>query len=160
MANDLSLGDGMAIRQLLHQYCHRLDNGTAAGVGALFHPEATLVLGFTPLRKTYVGRAALTGWFGEVHKTGRDRGAECLHPRHSIANPVVVPVDERRANVTVSIWAHDVRQGRATMYEGYYRDEVVKADGRWYFWCKRIHLLASYPVSGTTLWRETTACYL
>lgn len=151
--------DWVAILQLFHQYCHRIDAGTGDGVGRLFHPEGSVVLAFTPQRLEHKGRAALTGWFRDVHLAGRDRMRDCLHPRHSVSNPVVHFDGPDRARVECEIWAHDFPPAGAMLYHGYYRDEVIRENGRWYFWCKRIHLVCHHAPPASSLRRDTTLCY-
>lgn len=152
-------GDHLAILQLYHQYCHRIDAGTGESVGRLFHPDGSVVLAFTPQRIEHRGRAALTGWFRDVHLTGRDRMRECLHPRHSISNPVVRFDAPDRAEVECDIWAHDFRAAGAMLYHGYYRDSLICERGRWYFWTKRIHLVSQHAPPASALRRDETACY-
>jgi hypothetical protein len=152
--------DLVVIRQLLHMYCHRIDNGSYGSVGRLWHPQGSLELSFTPQAKVYAGREALSGWYADVHKTGRDRMGECLHPRHSIAHPIITFTGEGRAAVQVDIWAHDIgRDGQARLFQGFYRDEVVREQGRWWFWWKRINLVSMRPAGPTTVLRPATMCY-
>jgi hypothetical protein len=152
--------DLVSIRQLIAMYCHRIDNGSYGSVGRLWHPEGSLELSFTPRARVYAGREALSGWYANVHKTGRDRLGECFHPRHSIANPVITMTAPDRATVHVDIWAHDVtREGQARLFLGFYRDEVIRADGRWWFWWKRINLVAQRLAGPTTMIRPATVCY-
>jgi hypothetical protein len=152
--------DLIAIRQLLHMYCHRIDNGSHGSVGRLWHPEGSLELSFTPGRKVFAGRESLSRWYADVHRTGRDRAGDCLHPRHSIAHPVIAFTADDRATVEVDIWAHDVtREGQARLFAGFYHDEVVRHQGRWWFWWKRINLVSERRAGPTTLIRPATVCY-
>lgn len=138
-----SFADIRSVLQLEHQYFLRIDHISSAAVSALWHPEGSLELSFTPRATRLVGREAVARWYRESHGGGSERRGVDF-PRHSIAAPRVTFTGPDKALVETDIWSHDVRESTPRFYSAYYRDEAVRWNGRWWFWVKRIHLRASW----------------
>ena len=92
----MSAEDHIAIQQLLHQYCHAVDRGTADDVAALFHETAVLVPRYESDQR-HQGREAIRAWYGAYMKNFR---AKVRYLRHKIESPVIeIAGDDRHLDV-------------------------------------------------------------
>jgi uncharacterized protein (TIGR02246 family) len=123
--------DKDAIREVLAEYCFRLDDGRFAEMAALFTEDGTWDTAFG----TATGRAAIT----ELASSLRTR-VEQPRPRavHLVTN-IAIALDDARAKVR-SNWMvmQNSPQGPRIGSGGAYIDEMVRADGRWRFRYRKI----------------------
>jgi hypothetical protein len=121
--SDATLAAELAIRRVIAEYCHRVDDGRFAELVDLFTPDGELDYGAIAPR----GAAELLAFFSERQARPEQRG------RHLTLN-TVVDVGDRTATALsdyVHLMARDgepvpVRAGR-------YHDELAWHDGRWRF---------------------------
>ncbi len=120
-----------AIREVLAEYCFRLDDGRFAEMAALFTEDGTWDTAF--------GKA--TGWaaIAELASSLRQRG-EQPRPRavHLVTN-IAITLDGAGAKVR-SNWMvmQNSSQGPRIGSGGAYFDEMVRTDGRWFFHYRKI----------------------
>jgi uncharacterized protein (TIGR02246 family) len=123
--------DKDAIREVLAEYCFRLDDGRFAEMAALFTDDGTWDTAFGKA----TGRAAIA----ELARSLRAR-AEEPRPRavHLVTN-IAIALDDSRAQVR-SNWMvlQNGPQGPRVGSGGAYIDEMVRADGRWLFRYRKI----------------------
>ena len=123
--------DKEAIREVLAEYCFRLDDGRFAEMAALFTEDGTWDTAFGPA----TGRAAIT----ELASSLRTRG-EQPRPRavHLVTN-IAITLDGERASVR-SNWMvmQNSPQGPRIGSGGGYLDEMVRVGGRWLFRYRKI----------------------
>ncbi len=123
--------DKDAIRELMAEYCFRLDEGRYDDMAALFTEDGTWDTAFGKAR----GRAAIAKLAADIRDgTGADR------PRaaHLVTNIVIVLESERarvRSNWMVMQNSPD---GPRIGSGGAYRDEIVRRGGRWLFHYRKI----------------------
>jgi uncharacterized protein (TIGR02246 family) len=123
--------DKDAIREVLAEYCFRLDGGRLDEMAALFTEDGTWDTAFGKA----TGRAAIA----ELARSLRAR-AEQPRPRavHLTTN-IAIDLDGAHARVR-SNWmvAQNGPQGPKVGSGGAYVDEMVRADGRWLFRHRKI----------------------
>ena len=123
--------DKDAIREVLAEYCFRLDDGRFAEMAALFTEDGTWDTAFGKA----TGRAAIA----ELARSLRAR-AEEPRPRavHLVTN-IAITLDDARGQVR-SNWMvlQNGPQGPRVGSGGAYIDEMVRADGRWLFRYRKI----------------------
>jgi 3-phenylpropionate/cinnamic acid dioxygenase small subunit len=123
--------DKDAIRELLAEYCFRLDDGRFADMAALFTEDGTWDTAFGKA----VGRVAIA----ELAQSLRER-AGAARPRavHLVTN-VVITLDGERAQVR-SNWMvmQNSREGPTIGSGGAYLDEIAKERGHWLFRYRKI----------------------
>jgi len=123
--------DKDAIREVLAEYCFRLDDGRFAEMAELFTEDGTWDTAFGKA----TGRAAIA----ELARSLRAR-AEEPRPRavHLVTN-IATTLDGARAQVR-SNWMvmQNSSQGPRVGSGGAYIDEMVRADGRWLFRYRKI----------------------
>ena len=123
--------DKDAIREVLAEYCFRLDDGRFAEMAALFTEDGTWDTAFG----TATGRAAIT----ELASSLRTR-VEQPRPRavHLVTN-IAIALDDARAKVR-SNWMvmQNSPQGPRIGSGGAYLDEMVKNGGSWLFRYRKI----------------------
>jgi uncharacterized protein (TIGR02246 family) len=116
--------DKDAIREVLAEYCFRLDDGRFAEMAALFTEDGTWDTAFGKA----TGRAAIA----ELARSLRAR-AEEPRPRavHLVTN-IAIKLDDARGQVR-SNWMvlQNGPQGPRVGSGGAYVDEMVRADGQW-----------------------------
>ena len=119
-----------AIRDLLAEYCFRIDNDRFAEMAALFSEDGTWDTAFGKA----TGRAGIEALLRGIAARAPTR------PRriHSLAN-VVIRVDGDKAQVQ-SNWVvtQNSEQGPKIGSAGAYADELVKQGGRWLFKYRKI----------------------
>ena len=120
-----------AIREVLAEYCFRLDDGRFDEMAALFTEDGTWETAFG----TATGRQAIA----ELARSLRTRVAE-PRPRavHLVTN-IVIALDGERAKVR-SNWMvmQNSPVGPRIGSGGAYHDEMVKKGGRWQFRYRKI----------------------
>ena len=123
--------DKEAIREVLAEYCFRLDDGRFAEMAALFTEDGTWDTAFGKA----TGRTAIA----ELASSLRMR-AEQPRPRavHLVTN-IAIALDGESAGVR-SNWMvmQNNPQGPRIGSGGAYLDEMVSADGRWLFRYRKI----------------------
>lgn len=123
--------DKDAIRELLAEYCFRLDDGRFADMAALFTEDGTWDTAFGKAS----GRAAIA----ELARSLRERaGASRPRAAHLVTN-IAIALDGERAQVR-SNWVviQNSPQGPKIGSGGGYADELVKADGGWLIHYRKI----------------------
>jgi uncharacterized protein (TIGR02246 family) len=123
--------DKDAIREMLAEYCFRLDDGRFAEMAALFTEDGTWETAFGKA----TGRVAIA----ELASSLRT-GAQQPRPRavHLVTN-ISIALDGARAGVR-SNWTvvQNSPQGPKIGSGGAYIDQMVKEDGRWLFRYRKI----------------------
>ncbi len=119
-----------AIEQLLANYCHRVDRGTAEEVAALYAADAVL----RPLFDgDYVvnGRAGIRDWYAHYNRHLRDGLRHLKHMVHSAH----IEVDGSRARSVCYFTACfvDAGSGKAGVCFGTYTDRLTLSAGQWLF---------------------------
>jgi len=120
-----------AIREVLAEYCFRLDDGRFADMAALFTEDGTWDTAFGKA----TGRAAIA----ELARSLRER-AEQPRPRaiHLVTN-IAIALEGARAQVR-SNWTvvQNSPQGPKVGSGGGYHDEMMKEDRSWLFHYRKI----------------------
>ena len=120
-----------AIREVLAEYCFRLDDGRFAEMAALFTEDGTWDTAF--------GKATGRPAIAELARSLRTRVAE-PRPRavHLVTN-IVIALEGERATVR-SNWMvmQNSPEGPRIGSGGAYDDEIVKEGGRWLFRYRKI----------------------
>ncbi len=126
-----ALEDKDAIREVLAEYCFRLDDGGFAEMAALFTEDGTWDTAFGKA----TGRTAIA----ELARSLRAHAGE-PRPRavHLVTN-IAIALDGMRATVR-SNWMvmQNSPAGPKLGSGGAYHDEMVKEDGRWLFRYRKI----------------------
>jgi uncharacterized protein (TIGR02246 family) len=118
-----------AIREVLAEYCFRLDDGRSADMAALFTEDGTWETAFGKA----TGRAAIA----ELARSLR-AGAQQPRAVHLVTNIAIALAGERaeiRSNWTL---VQNSPQGPKIGSGGAYYDEMGKEGGRWLFRYRRI----------------------
>jgi 3-phenylpropionate/cinnamic acid dioxygenase small subunit len=123
--------DKDAIRELLAEYCFRLDDGRFAEMAALFTEDATWDTAFGKA----VGPAAIAALAQRLRERA---GADRPRALHLLTN-VVVALDGDRAEAR-SNWMviESAAAGPKIGSGGAYRDDLAKVAGRWRFRYRKI----------------------
>ena len=120
-----------AIRELMAEYCFRLDDGQYDDMAALFTEDGTWDTAFGKAS----GRAAIARLAADIRARA---GADRPRAAHLVTNIVIVLEGERarvRSNWMVMQNSPD---GPRVGSGGAYRDEIVESDGRWLFHYRKI----------------------
>jgi SnoaL-like domain len=126
-----TIEDKDAIRELMAEYCFRLDDGRYEEMAALFTEDGTWDTAF--------GKA--TGWVA-IAELARDirasAGAERPRAAHLVTN-IIIALDGAEAEVR-SNWVvmQNSPQGPKVGSGGAYADRIVRQDGRWLFRYRKI----------------------
>ena len=136
--------DHLAITQLLHQYCHAVDRGTADDVAALFHRNAVLFPRFESDAQ-HEGREAVRSWYQHYMENFR---AKVRHLRHKIESPVI-EITGNEATSVCYLDADSITEStdRAHVALGRYDDKFIRDEGRWWFKERTIIVYYSYPLA-------------
>jgi hypothetical protein len=127
----------IAIEQLIHAYCHRVDHGTPDEVAALFAADAAL-RPFYDGHYEVRGRAAVRSWYAyyETHFKAAVR-----HLKHMVMSPLIEVQGEQASGVCYLIAsAVTISTGQAFSATGTYTDEYVCSAGQWLFKSRQIEL--------------------
>ena len=126
-----ALEDKDAIREVLAEYCFRLDDGQFTEMAALFTENGVWDTAF--------GRATGRAAIADLARSLRERAGE-ERPRavHLVTN-IAIALDGASARVR-SNWMvmQNSPQGPRVGSGGAYIDEMVRADGRWLFRYRKI----------------------
>ncbi len=131
-----SLEEKDAIREVLAEYCFRLDGGDYDGMAALFTEDGTWDTAFGK----GTGRAAIAQLARDVRANGNHEGAGDSRPRaiHLVTN-IAIKLDgdtaEVRSNWTV---VQNSPDGPKIGSGGGYADRMVKQGSAWLFHYRKI----------------------
>jgi hypothetical protein len=121
-----------AIREVLAEYCFRLDGGRYDDMAALFSDDGTW--------ETAFGKAAGPAAIAQLARDIRLRAGDNPSPRaiHLVTN-IVIALDGERAEVR-SNWTvvQNSSDGPKIGSGGAYADEMVKRGGKWLFRHRKI----------------------
>jgi len=124
------LEDKDAIREVMAEYCFRLDNDRFADMAALFTADGTWDTAFGK----GTGRDAIEALVRGMRQSAipRPRGI------HHVTN-IVIKLDGDTAK-SFSNWVvvQNSEQGPKIGSAGSYTDDMVKQDGKWLFRCRKI----------------------
>lgn len=120
-----------AIREVLAEYCFRLDGGDFAGMAALFAADGTWDTAFGKA----VGRTAIADLARDLRVRAGDNRPRAIH----LVTNIAIALDGERARVR-SNWTvvQNSAQGPRIGSGGGYDDEMVKRDGHWLFQYRKI----------------------
>ena len=123
--------DKDAIRELMAEYCFRLDDGRYEDMAALFTGSGTWDTAFGKA----TGRVAIAELAAAIRARA---GADRPRAAHLVTN-IVITLDGDRARVR-SNWMvmQNSPEGPKIGSGGAYADEVVRQDGRWLFQYRKI----------------------
>jgi len=128
------------VRYLLTRYCHALDRGNLAEVGALFHHDATFAVSFEG-GQHHTGRETIQAWYERFFN---ERPGEHRHMRHKIFEPMV-SVHGTNATASTYFDADSVApDGSVRVIAGRYDDTLMKEQGQWFFKERTITVLYHY----------------
>jgi hypothetical protein len=121
-----AIEDKDAIRELMAEYCFRLDEGRYDDMAALFTEDGTWDTAFGEAG----GRAAIAKLAADIRARA---GADRPRAAHLVTN-IVIALEGERAQVR-SNWMvmQNSPDGPRIGSGGAYRDEIVRRDGRWLF---------------------------
>jgi len=120
-----------AIREVLAEYCFRLDDGRFAEMAALFTEDGTWDTAFGKA----TGRAAIAELARSLRALADEPRPRAVH----LVTNIAIALGDARAEVR-SNWTlvQNSPQGPRVGSGGAYDDEMVKADGRWLFRYRKI----------------------
>ena len=120
-----------AIREVLAEYCFRLDGGDFSGMAELFTEAGTWDTAFGKA----AGRAAIAGLARDIRARAGDERPRAVH----LVGNIVILLDGERARVR-SNWTvvQNSSQGPRIGSAGAYADEMAKEGGRWLFRYRKI----------------------
>jgi hypothetical protein len=126
-----ALEDKDAIREVLAEYCFRLDGGDFAGMAALFAADGTWDTAFGKAE----GRAAIADLARDIRARAGGERPRAIHLVTNIAIALAGDHARVRSNWTV---VQNGPEGPKIGSGGAYDDEMVREDGRWLFRCRKI----------------------
>ncbi len=126
----LSVADRLEIQEVLARYCHCIDRGLWDAFVELFTADCRLDL--SEVFGLFEGEQGLRRFAEQVGSLGLDM-------RHMTMN-VVVRGDGARAEAEAYLLAFTGMPGSLQRIDGFYRDELVKRDGRWLLHRRRFTL--------------------
>jgi 3-phenylpropionate/cinnamic acid dioxygenase small subunit len=126
-----AIEDKDAIRELMAEYCFRLDDGRYDDMAALFTEDGTWDTAFGKA----TGRAVIAKLAADIRARA---GANRPRAAHLVTN-IVITLDGARAQVR-SNWVviQNSPDGPKIGSGGAYRDEIVQRDGHWLFHYRKI----------------------
>ena len=126
-----------AIREVLAEYCFRLDGGRFDEMAALFAADGTWDTAFGAA----TGRAAIAQLARDIRARRTEERAADSRPRaiHLVTN-VAIALDGRERAQVRSNWTvvQNSSEGPKIGSGGAYADEMVKEGGRWLFRIRKI----------------------
>ncbi|HMD62987.1 MAG TPA: nuclear transport factor 2 family protein [Stellaceae bacterium] len=123
--------DKDSIREILAEYCFRLDDGRFAEMAALFSENGTWDTAFG--RAT--GRAAIAELAGNIRAQAGEQRPRGVHLVTNISITLDGASAQARSNWTV---VQNSPEGPKIGSGGAYRDELVKEHGQWLFRYRKI----------------------
>jgi 3-phenylpropionate/cinnamic acid dioxygenase small subunit len=126
-----AIEDKDTIRELMAEYCFRLDDGRYDDMAALFTEDGTWDTAFGKA----TGRAAIAKLAADIRARA---GVNRPRAAHLVTN-IVITLDGARAQVR-SNWMvmQNSPDGPKIGSGGAYRDEIVQCDGHWLFHYRKI----------------------
>jgi uncharacterized protein (TIGR02246 family) len=126
-----AIEDKDAIRELMAEYCFRLDDGRYDEMAELFAEDGTWATAFG----SATGRAAIAKLAADIRARA---GADRPRAAHLVTN-IVIALEGHRARVR-SNWLvmQNSADGPKIGSGGAYHDEIVERDGRWLFYYRKI----------------------
>lgn len=126
-----ALEDKDAIREVLAEYCFRLDDGRVDDMAALFTLDGTWDTAFGAA----TGRAAIAALVARIRARAAQPAPRGIH----LVTNIVIALDGARAHVR-SNWTvvQNGPDGPRVGAGGLYADEMVKQDGAWLFKYRKI----------------------
>jgi uncharacterized protein (TIGR02246 family) len=120
-----------AIREVLAEYCFRLDEGRFDDMAALFTPDGTWDTAFG----VATGRAAIVALVQRIRARASQPAPRGIH----LVTNIVIALDGARATVR-SNWTvvQNSPDGPKVGSGGSYADDLVKQDGTWLFQYRKI----------------------
>ncbi len=130
-----ALDEKDAIREVLAEYCFRLDGGRYDDMAALFSEDGTWETAFGK----GTGRAGIAGHARDIRARAGDNRPRAIHLVTNIAIALVDGPGGDRATVR-SNWTvvQNSPQGPKIGSGGGYADEMVKQNGQWLFHYRKI----------------------
>jgi 3-phenylpropionate/cinnamic acid dioxygenase small subunit len=131
-----------AIREVLAEYCFRLDGGDYDGMAALFSEDGTWDTAFGKA----TGRSAIAGLARDIRSRAGDNRPRAIH----LVTNIVIALDGERAQVR-SNWTvvqnspTNAPGGPKIGSGGGYADDMVKQNGRWLFRYRKIDRFIAGP---------------
>jgi hypothetical protein len=124
-----------AIREVLAEYCFRLDGGDYEGMAALFTEDGTWDTAFGK----GTGRAAIAQLARDIRARAGDNRPRAIHLVTNIAIKLDGDPEPQRAEVR-SNWTvvQNSPDGPKIGSGGGYADQMVKQDGTWRFFYRKI----------------------
>ena len=126
-----ALEDKDAIREVLAEYCFRLDGGRYDDMAALFVEDGTWETAFGK----GTGRAAIAGLARDIRARAGENRPRAVHLVTNIAITLDGAQAEVRSNWTV---VQNSPEGPKIGSGGAYADQMAKLDGRWLFRYRKI----------------------
>src|SRR5437868_10232473 len=120
-----------AIREVLAEYCFRLDGGRYDDMAALFTDDGTWDTAFGKA----TGRAAIAGLARDIRAKAGDNRPRAIHLVTNIAIALYGDEAEVHSNWTV---VQNSPEGPKIGSGGGYADQLVKQDGTWRFRYRKI----------------------
>jgi len=126
-----ALEDKDAIREVLAEYCFRLDDGRVDDMAALFTLDGTWDTAFGAA----TGRAAIAALVARIRARAAQPAPRGIH----LVTNIVIALDGAHARVR-SNWAvvQSGPDGPRVGAVGLYADDMVKQDGAWLFKYRKI----------------------
>jgi len=120
-----------AIREVLAEYCFRLDGGRYDEMAALFSEDGTWDTAFGKA----TGRAEIAALARDIRARGGDNGPRAVH----LVTNIVIALGGERAEIR-SNWTlvQNGPQGPQIGSGGAYADEMAKENGAWRFRYRKI----------------------
>jgi SnoaL-like domain len=120
-----------AIREVLAEYCFRLDGGRYDDMAALFTEDGTWDTAFGKA----TGRAAIAAQARDIRARAGDNRPRAVHLVTNISIALAGERAEVKSNWTV---VQNSQEGPKIGSGGAYADEMVKDDGAWRFRYRKI----------------------
>jgi SnoaL-like protein len=127
----MAVEDKDAIREVLAEYCFRLDDGRFAEMAALFTESGTWDTAFG----TATGRAAIADLARGIRERAGDQRPRAVH----LVTNISISLDGGNAKVR-SNWTvvQNSPEGPKIGSGGAYQDELIKVQGQWLFRYRKI----------------------
>ena len=124
--------DKDAIREVLAEYCFRLDDGRFDEMAALFSEDGTWDTAFGEA----AGRAAIADLARDIRARAGEQRPRGIH----LVSNIAIALDGESARVRSNwIVAQNSPEGPKIGSGGAYRDELAKEQGQWLFRYRKTH---------------------
>lgn len=125
------LSDKIAIQDVIARYSIASDTGDAEGFAAVFTEDG--VMKWEAAGKRFCGHDALKGLAEAVWK-------HCAGVQHAVSNPVIEIKGETASAVCQLTCFLSRPEKIYTLMVGYYRDQLVKINGKWLIACREVEV--------------------